>query len=1096
MFPGISGRLITASFALTELPAIAGTREIPVTVVRDVERWSAHRDTSFGPASSLRAITDGVAIPLLTILGYTIRRRFDGDDHARLETSWRGITATPPTIVVGWDQSLDATWRTSVLGAVRADARWCFCSNGTHLRIVDAHRTWSRQHLDFDLALLAHDPGALELLWRLGSAESMAVERPLLDRAVDLSSQHGAAVCRALADGVRQALELLLRALSRGRRQNVPPAVLLEQSLTLLYRVLFLLFAEARGLVPVWHPVYRDRYTIDSIVTTLLAGRRYRGVWMAINAISRLAHAGCTAGALKVTAFNGRLFSPTGTGAFDRERIADDVMAQAVMAVSTTAPGRGEGRHRIAYRDLDVEELGAVYEHVLEFEPAAHEGEVPLSRSGDLRKATGTFYTPRSLTSYLVREALGPLVADRSADEILALRVLDPAMGSGAFLVAACAYLADAAEAALVRDGHWHRSDVTAADRVMLRRSVAQRCLFGVDLNPTAVQVARLSLWLTTLAADKPLTFLDHRLIAGNSLVGANPDDMRRQPGGGRSSGRRPPSPSLFDASDFIPVLRQAVHARLQIERQEDDSAAVVRGKEKALASLQSAQGPVAPLARALDLWCAGWFWPTGSQPDRATFAELADLLLHRHSALPTRVAASLLAVADAAAARHRFLHWPVAFPEVFTNERGEPRANPGFDAIIGNPPWDMVRGDSGDSTTRLCRRDDARSLAAFARGSGIYRIDIRSHVNRYQLFVERALQLARAGGRIAFVLPGGAMTDGGSAPLRVHLFDRARIDTVVGFDNRHAIFPIHRSVRFVLVTCTTGVTTNQVRCRFRFTRPEQLDDPAAAGRQETFTMTRAFLSRLSGADDLAIPEIENHADLRILEQISARFPALRSPDGWNVAFGRELNATDDRGSFVPFAEDAGTRCVLEGKQIDPFRTSRQGCRYQLAENARVKVPRRPRLAYRDVASATNRLTLIAAIVPADAVTTHTLCCLKTPVPIDAQHVLCALLNSFVANYLVRFRVNTHVTVALVARLPAPTLHPRGPTFERLSSLARTLMHSPTPADQQPEYAELQGIVARLYGLCEEDYAHVLSTFPLIPAAVRTECLRHCTRHR
>ena len=268
---------------------------------------------------------------------------------------------------------------------------------------------------------------------------------------------------------------------------------------------------------------------------------------------------------------------------------------------------------------------------------------------------------------------------------------------------------------------------------------------------------------------------------------------------------------------------------------------------------------------------------------------------------------------------------------------------------------------------------------------------------------------------------------------------------------------------------------------------------PASSDRRATFTLTRQFLSRLSGEDDLAVPEIQAPADLRILEQISAHVPGLGSPSGWNVAFGRELNASDDRGLFVPFREDGRGRCVLEGKQIEPFRTSLEGCRYQLAGGARVKVPRRPRLAYRDIASATNRLTLIAAIVPADAVTTHTLFCLKTPLPLDAQHVLCALLNSFVANYLVRFRVNTHVTVALVSRLPVPPLDPHGRDFSRLATLARTLMHSPTVAEQQPEYAELQGIVARLYGLSETDFAHVLSTFPLIPTEVKTQCLTRFT---
>jgi hypothetical protein len=153
----------------------------------------------------------------------------------------------------------------------------------------------------------------------------------------------------------------------------------------------------------------------------------------------------------------------------------------------------------------------------------------------------------------------------------------------------------------------------------------------------------------------------------------------------------------------------------------------------------------------------------------------------------------------------------------------------------------------------------------------------------------------------------------------------------------------------------------------------------------------------------------------------------------------------------------------------------------------RVRVRRTPRLAYRDVASATNRLTLIAAIIPADAVTTHTLFCVKTALPVDAQHVLCALLNSFVANYLIRFRVNTHVTASLMSRLQVPVVQRDAYVYRRLSSLAQTLMHSPGAAEQQPEYAELQALVARLYALSEADLRHVLGTFPLIPEEVKAE---------
>ena len=128
---------------------------------------------------------------------------------------------------------------------------------------------------------------------------------------------------------------------------------------------------------------------------------------------------------------------------------------------------------------------------------------------------------------------------------------------------------------------------------------------------------------------------------------------------------------------------------------------------------------------------------------------------------------------------------------------------------------------------------------------------------------------------------------------------------------------------------------------------------------------------------------------------------------------------------------------MLEGKHIEPFRASLERCRYELRPGAaRLRAPRRARLAYRDVASATNRLTLIAASVPARTVTTHTLFCLRKPTPLDAHQALCALLNSFVANYLIRLRVNTHVTMSLVSRLPVPVVRREDPSFQRLAALS------------------------------------------------------------
>lgn len=1099
---GISGRLISSSFAGEVLPGLAGYEPVPHRSGRQIEAIVDRGASTLGPASAVRAIADTVVIPLLQTLGWAVDGRREHPAHCwlrlRQDTAdavnrpCRQQRVTGAALVVGWNAPLSPAWGESVRRGVDIDSPWVFCSNGTTLRIVDARRTWSRDCLEFDLNALADNGDARAILWSVMRADALAAASPLLDRAVVLSAQHALDVCRALGDGVLDALQVFMSALAATGRRRLTPDLLLDQSLTALYRILFLLFAEARGLVPLWHPIYRDRYSLESIVSALLQEGRQRGLWRAVQAISRLAHAGCSAGELTVTAFNGRLFAPSHASAFEHAPADDEAMARVLVAIATTAGTRAGGRDRITYRDLDVEQLGAVYERVLDYEVRSSGRATALVRGGDVRKSTGTFYTPRPVTSHLVRRTLAPLVADRPADAILRLRILDPAMGSGAFLVAACRYLAAAVEHALIRDGEWQPHDVTTTDRVALRREIGSKCLFGVDLNPMAVQLARLSLWLATLSADKPLSFLDHHLIVGNSLIGARPEDVWRQPSGTGHRARRGDDLPLFDALALESTLAAGVAVREGLTSDPDDSADIVRSKEQRLALLLDPGAALGRWSRVLDLWCAGWFWQRSAPPDRRLFGELVDQLLQRERQLPKRLAEPLLDESDEIATRHRFLHWPLVFPEVFCDSRGTARADSGFDAVIGNPPWDMVRGDGGACDARDERRAAARQLTDFVRESGIYNVQSRAHTNSYQLFLQRALQLVRPGGRVGLVLPAGIVGDTGAAPLRRFLFDRAEVDEITGLDNRDGIFPIHRSVRFVLVTCTAGRPTASVRCRFGISRPEVLErDDAAIG--ASITLTRAFLTRLSGADDLGVPELAGDADLRLLERLSASTPALEASDGWNVRFGRELNATDDRSQFEPCAgtsrATSTARPVVEGKQIEPFRVFIDRARYQLRRDAAVRVPRRPRLAYRDIASATNRLTLIAAIVPARAVTTHTLLCLKTPLPLDTQLVLCGLLNSYVANYLVRFRVNTHVTATLVSRLRVPVLRPGELAFERIRALVRALLNGREPAEEMEAYAELQALVARLYGLTGADLEHVLATFPLVPDVVRTRVL-------
>ena len=1083
MIAGVHGRLITASFVRGVLPTLpdAGA-SAPVDITRALRGLSERIDTTLGPAATVRAIADAVVLPLVSILGFQTVSRADERDASWILTACdrrRG----PMIAVFGWSDPIDRAWRLAVVRSIAEDCDWCLCCNGRELRIVDARRTWSRDYLQFDLRALAASEEAITLLWTLLRSDAVARTPPLLEVTAQLSARHGVEVCRALGDGVLEALTVLLQALRASRGMRCSPMLSLDHALTVLYRVLFLLFAEARGLVPMWHPVYRDRYSLEVIVTTLLRGVPYRGLWHAIQAISRMAHAGCSAGELKVTAFNGRLFSPADAAVFEQTRIDDRVMGGVILAVSTTSVRKSD-RSRIAYRDLDVEQLGAVYERVLDYEPTPGPESAPLVKTRDVRKASGTFYTPRSVTAHLVRRTLAPLVAQKTAQEILNLRILDAAMGSGAFLVAACRYLAATAEDALIAEGLWHPSDVTVTDRIALRREIASRCLFGVDVNPTAVQLARLSLWLATLASDRPLSFLDHHLIAGNSLVGATPDDLRRQPSrrGQRVARRTAPLPLFDDALDQS--LTEAARIRMSLATEADDSAAIVRAKERRLASLRRDQSAVMKWSRALDLWCATWFWQNGTPPDARTCADLTDRLLGRSAALPDRIANPVLAECASIAEQQRFLHWPLAFPEVFCGP------SPGFDAIVGNPPWDMIRGDSGGNDVRGRRRDEARRLIDFVRESGIYRVETRAHLNRYQLFLERVLQLARPGGRVGLVLPSGIATDAGAAALRRHLFNTADVDSITGLDNHDGIFPIHRSVRFALLTCTAGRPTTSVSCRFGIRRPEHLDGDHRAT-SPAVTLSRRLLARLSGEDDLGIPEIGGPDDVRILERISAGVPWLGSGSGWNIQFGRELNATDDRSAFVTRTAGSTARPVIEGKHVEPFRVHVRRSQLQMRSDAEQtrRIPRRARLAYRDVASATNRVTLIAAIVPASAVTTHTLFCLRTPLPLQEQYVLCALLNSFVANYLVRFRVTTHVTIALVSRLPVPIVRRGDPLFARLASLSEQLTAAGGEVEERPQYVEMQALVARLYGLSESDFAHVLKTFPLIPQSVRDAAL-------
>ena len=403
---------------------------------------------------------------------------------------------------------------------------------------------------------------------------------------------------------------------------------------------------------------------------------------------------------------------------------------------------------------------------------------------------------------------------------------------------------------------------------------------------------------------------------------------------------------------------------------------------------------------------------------------------------LPEKTSAALLHDADGITAAHHFFHWMLEFPEAYFDETGQPLADGGFDAVLGNPPWDMLRAGGAEKT--------------FFRSSGVYRHQGAGHINRYQMFVERALALTKRGGRIGLVLPAGFATDHTSAPLRRTLLSRTNIDTISGFDNRRAIFPIHRSVRFLICTSTVGEATRHIACRFGIDDPAELETIPDGGdrprdRSHPIALTPSFIEALSG-HTLAIPELRSETDLRILERVVHSIPRLDAADGWNVRFGRELNATDDRAPFSPGPAGRPRRLpVLEGKHIEPFRVHADRSTLRISERSATPPARRrhhvlarapglSRCRQLDQSPLADRRRASAGVV-----TTHSLFCLKTMLSGDNQAFLCAMLNSYVANYLVRQVMTTHLGSATVEALRVPKPRYDSPLFEEIVELAHEL---------------------------------------------------------
>jgi type I restriction-modification system DNA methylase subunit len=627
---------------------------------------------------------------------------------------------------------------------------WGLLSNGRLWRLVQkdsSQRLSIYYEVDLVDLLSRGEADALRyftLFFHQAAFRPDAQGRVFVDDALAASNAYAVALEEDLEDNVYRALEHLMQGfldLPANRLAAADLRTIYDNSLYLLYRLLFILYAESRGLLPLDRAQYREQYSLMDIkgdialgnaptapMTTVTWGR-LRTLFHIINGddpeLNRY---------LGVPRYNGGLFSPDLHPFLDEKAVGDRALVAAIDLLSRRVTQAG--REFVDYRTLGVRHLGSIYEGLLEYQPryaaepmlAVREdkgerwvpagqaspearvtdrrdtGQVYLETDRGERKATGSYYTPQYIVEYIVDNTLGPLVDEATArvkarakeakgkaararaeqslaGEILNLKVADPAMGSGHFLVEATDYLA----LALATDPYLEAEVAVEEDLVYWKRRVVERCIYGVDKNPLAVELAKLSLWLDTVAADRPLSFLDHHLRCGDSLIGARVDDLGWAPPPvlSKNAQKRIEQQKAGQINMFGHLLAQQlpiVMGRiLEITQLESDSYDTVQAKEAADQAVRELKAPFQAVA---DLWLSAYFnheFTPGDYDEALGLIAKPEALL----ALPA------VARAHELAGECRFFHWELAFPEVFYDSNGQPLGDQaGFDAVVGNPPY------------------------------------------------------------------------------------------------------------------------------------------------------------------------------------------------------------------------------------------------------------------------------------------------------------------------------------------------------------------------------------------------------------------------
>lgn len=916
--------------------------------------------------------------------------------------------------------------------------RWGILTNGAVWRLYwQGARSRSEEFLELDLATLLGVPGTEKDLFELDQSHGIklffclfqreAFLRQAWDKEARTFHEYAFNEARLYEEKVSQDLGARVfatifpqfaDALAAGDPDadiNSPAylAELREATLILLYRLLFILYAEDRNLLPVRDGRYDD-YSLRKIRVDIAERRdandtlsntasRY---WQHLGDLFRIVSQGDPS--IGMPAYNGGLFEDARAPLLTRCRIPD---ARFAPLFDDLARRPDILRAWINYRDLSVQHLGGIYERLLEYSLAVEDGCIIARPASYARKVSGSYYTHDGLVKLIIRETVGPLVAERKAafsaqieqwkkrrelktadwdalkaldpaSAMLDLKICDPAMGSGHFLVSLVDYFADeilesmaAAElevalqpwarditdpwasplikriadirSRILSSARQHRWAVTEAqldDRHIVRRMILKRVVHGVDKNPMAVELAKVALWLHTFTVGAPLSFLDHHLKCGDSLFGGKVRDISHELG---------KFVGMFHQEDLARVARASMTMEAIGNLTDIDIAEAHYSK----ALMDTATEGLLPLQRTLDfLQARRWAGnPANRVKDTASWEDLSlaqkyqrswsqlltqefgenllesvEFLAKRKGKLPMpreQQAHSMMQAALALAGQEHFLHWELAFPTVWQNGQG------GFDAIIGNPPWDVMKlqeiewfAERRPEIAKATNASDRKKLiielekasdplwqdfvaaqasaeigSNVARNSGDYPLLSSGDINLYKLFVERASYLVKPDGLVGLLTPSGIAADKGAAEFFRSISGTGRLAALFDFENKKIFFPdIHGSFKFcALVFGGEQRTVAATRCAFYLHTLEEADDPER-------------ILRLTAQDFITVnpntgaaPIFRNQRDASIVTAIYRRQPVLvdRQIEPpvklWPIRYSTMFHMSGDAGHFL-----------------------------------------------------------------------------------------------------------------------------------------------------------------------------------------------------